>query len=158
MTWLQQIFPRLVMSLLIVVASGWFGVRLYRSWVQERAVIALRGIDDCKVSYDTTEVEHLDFLKPQNSLPPVTWIEAIFGKHFIHRAELVQLPVDRVDEALVHIERLPYLRKVEVYALGDPIAGNLDIGASRIRNALPSVETIAVSYNFNTEYDRIPRE
>jgi hypothetical protein len=154
---------RKLLGLLLIVLVGWFSLRLYRSWVQEHEVLALRRVGNCEVFYDGKDVDYLGFLNPQNSLPPVTWIEAIFGKHLVHRAELVWLPADRVDEALVHIKRLPYLRKVEVHAMGDsievdPVEVNLEEGVSKIRDALPKVETRSVVWQTGVECQRLPRE
>lgn len=89
-------------------------------------------------------------------LPPVTWAEALLGKHFVHRAEFVELPADRFDEAIAHIKRLPYLRKIEVYDVGVSVGNKSRLVAEKIRIAMPNVKTVGVVFDPNVD-DQIVR-
>ena len=151
--WRYQNLLRLTLALLLVAAVGWFGLRLARAWIQEHEVLALRRIEGCRVKYVGEDRTVFDFLKTP-LLPPVTWPEALLGKHFVHRADFVELPAHRADEAIPHMKRLPYLRVIEVFESEDSVGDKVDVGARKIRNAIPNVETFTVEFDFSLD-DRI---
>jgi hypothetical protein len=154
--WRYQNLMRLTLALILIAAFGWFGLRLIRAWIQEHEVLALRRIEGCRVKYAGEDMTALDFLSRPPRLPPVTWPEALLGKHFVHRAEFVELPADRIDEATAHLKRLPYLRKVEVYEYEVSVGDELGVGAEKIMSAMPSVKTDAVNFDPNLD-DHIVR-
>lgn len=147
---------RLTLALFLIAAFGWFGLRLIRGWIQEHEVLALRRIEGCRVKYAGEDMTALDFLTRPPRLPPVTWTEALLGKHFVHRAEFVELPADRFDEAIAHIKRLPYLRKIDVYELGVSVGNESGAVAEKIRSEVPHVETDGFAFDPNLD-DHIVR-
>ena len=157
--WRYQKLLRLTLALILIAAFGWFGLRLIRAWVQEHEVLALRRIEGCRVKYAGEDMTALDFLTRPPLLPPVTWPEALLGKHFVHSAEFVEFPADRFDEAIAHIKRLPYLRKIEVYEIGVSVGNKSGFVAEKIRIAMPNVQTVGFAFdpNLDDHYVRLPR-
>lgn len=153
--WRYQKLLKLTLAWILIAALGWFGLRLIRAWVQEHEVLALRRIEGCRVKYAGEDRNPLDFLTRPPVLPPVSWPEALFGKHFVHRAEFVELPADRIDEAIAHIKRLPYLRKIEVYEVGVSVGNKSGLVAEKIRIAMPNVETVGFAFNTNLDDQRV---
>ena len=152
LSWINRHRFRLKVTLLLLLTApcGWFGMRLTRGWIQERAVLDLQRIKNCRVRYEGEDVNHLEFLQ-KNTEPTVTRMEASLGKHFVYRAEFLELPADQVDEAISCMKKLPYLRKVEVYDFVGGDGNKLEIAAETIRNAMPNVETVAVHYDLNID-------
>ncbi|MFN6300889.1 MAG: hypothetical protein ACK42H_01720, partial [Planctomycetota bacterium] len=103
--WRYQKLLKLTLAWILIAALGWFGLRLIRAWVQEHEVLALRRIEGCRVKYAGEDTNPLDFLTRPPVLPPVSWPEALFGKHFVHRDEFVEWPAARFDEAIAHIKQ-----------------------------------------------------
>ena len=56
----------------------------------------------------------------------------LLGKYFVHRAEFVESPADRFDDAIAHFKRLPYLRKGALRSLPGRHSAILSRGARAI--------------------------
>ncbi|MFN9348927.1 MAG: hypothetical protein ACK6DQ_20240, partial [Planctomycetota bacterium] len=61
----------------------------------------------------------------------------------------------RFDEAIAHIKRLPYLRKIEVYEVGVSVGNKSGLVAEKIRIAMPNVETVGFAFNTNLDDHRV---
>jgi hypothetical protein len=151
--WYRYRYAIVLLLLLAAALFGWTGLRVLRAWEQAREVFAIRTIEDCQVVYDGERFS-AERHRASSAPPPQTLPESLLGKDLFHRAGTVRLPADRVDEALPHIKRLPYLQRIEVHKYGDSDGDILQEDAEKIRSAMPNVETVVAGFDRNLD-DRI---
>jgi hypothetical protein len=138
-----------VVALLGLILAGWLAARMEKAWRQGKEVRAIRGIEGCEVAYDGEDVFDVRIFDKPPPLPPVSWTESLLGKNFVHRAGTVGVPAARVEEALPHLTRLPYVRRVRVLQTSDCSEEQVGAAAKKIRQALPDVDTIMLAFDFN---------
>ena len=61
------------------------------------------------------------------------------------------MPANRVDEALPHLKRLPYLRLVAVSTSDNDSRKEVDLAVKRIGQAIPKLEDIMVEMNLDDQ-------
>jgi hypothetical protein len=148
--WYRYRFATVLPLILTVAICGWTGLRVARAWKQSREVLAIRTIEGCRVIYDGETF----FAKrhPESSISPSKkWPESLFGKDLFHRAGTVRLPANRVDEAMPHLKRLPYLRMVAVSRNESISKEEVGVAIKRIGQAIPELENIMVEFDFKLE-------
>jgi hypothetical protein len=143
----------LVFQLLACIGMSWPAFRMQRAWRQKEAVQALRKLDFCDVTYDGKDVYQTRFVFGLDELfppPPLTWAERLFGKDFVHRAETVGVPCSLAEEAIPHLRRLPYLRKVFVLGLDNISDDQLETVAEQVQKEVPAAEVLRLRFDFRT--------
>lgn len=146
--WYRYRYAIVLLLLLTVAIFGWTGLRVLRAWEQAREVLAIRTIEDCQVVYDG-ETFSAERHRASSAPPPETIPESLLGKDLFHRAGTVRLPADRVDEALPHLKRLPYLRLVVVARSNSKSKNDVEFAVKRIGEEIPGLENIMVEMDLN---------
>jgi hypothetical protein len=83
---------------------------------------------------------------------PKTVGERLFGKHFARHVVTVEARSNRVDEILPQLQRLPYLRTVTVFLVGNGHDDKVDDSViERTKQALPGVEVGGIEYDFSLQ-------
>jgi hypothetical protein len=136
-------YKGILLSVLIVCVCGWTGLRVARARVQAQMVIAIESIANCQVVYDGEDF-FVERQQATSELRTESWPEALLGKDLFHRVGTVRLPVDRVEESLPYMTRLPYLRMVHVMK-NNSSDKEKDLAIRRIRDEVPGVEDILVA-------------
>ena len=148
--WYRYRYTIAFLFLLTGAICSWTGLRVVRGWRQASEVLAIRTIEDCRVIYDG---EFFFAERHPDSCVSSTkkWPEALLGKDLFHRAGTVRLPAKRVDEAMPHLMRLPYLRLITVCKSDNNSMNEVDLAVKRIGQAIPGLEDIMVEMNLNDE-------
>lgn len=148
--WYRYRYAIVILLLLTVAISAWTGLRTVRAWRQADEVLAIRAIEDCRVIYDG-EFFFAEHHRESSGSGKKKWPEALLGKDLFHRAGTVRLPANRVDEALPHLKRLPYLRLVAVSTSDNDSRKEVDRAVKRIGQAIPRLEDIMVEMNLDDQ-------
>ncbi|MFM7517280.1 MAG: hypothetical protein ACKO3V_10070 [Pirellula sp.] len=106
-------------------------------------VSAIEAIGNSRVVYDGEDFS-VESHRNASGVQSESWSETLLSKDLFHRAGTVILPVDRVEEAMPYMKRLPYLRMVQISS-GMDSEREKEFAFRRLEQEIPGLEyTMAV--------------
>jgi len=158
-----------------LIVCSWFGLKVQRARQQKNAFAALKKMTDCTFYYDRygwVTVTNADgqqwrcncdvhgcpwdldlcMASPQPTAWE-KWAGSLFGEHFVRHIVTVELPSERIDEAIPLLKQLPDLRAVLIRPNINIVDGHdvteVDATVERVKHAMPTVDVVGIRYDLN---------
>lgn len=167
---------RWLFGLVFVLSLGmsWFAWKLRQANAQGEATDAIMAIPGCVVFYDrqgwmkhgsgyyNCDIDGCPWYLV--GLEPERGIRDLFGEHFGRRVVTVELSLGHFSDAIPHVKRLPYLKKIKVLSPDTQHDEQLDSAVEVIRRSFPGVEVWGVELDLSFDLappdessSRVPR-